>query len=148
MKKGISLIVLVITIIVIIILAGSVILSLSANNPIAQATTAKKASDKDSVSSAVTMAFSKIMALNSSSITSFTGHTLTLTAGASTPTGVFSPAAPTFVCGGTTYTIQISSGALQFVGVGTDATTTTVINLPNYSTVLTFDANGTLTSLT
>jgi hypothetical protein len=40
MKKGISLIVLVITIIVIIILAGAVILSLSANNPITSATKA------------------------------------------------------------------------------------------------------------
>jgi hypothetical protein len=44
-KKGISLIVLVITIIVIIILAGSVILSLSSNNPISQAEKAKYLSD-------------------------------------------------------------------------------------------------------
>jgi len=44
-KKGISLIVLVITIIVIIILAGAVIVSLSANNPILQATKAAYLSD-------------------------------------------------------------------------------------------------------
>lgn len=45
-KKGISLIVLVITIIVIIILAGTVILSLSSNNPITQA---EEASFKNTV---------------------------------------------------------------------------------------------------
>jgi Tfp pilus assembly protein PilE len=45
MKRGISLIVLVITIIVIIILAGAVILSLSQNNPIVQATEAAFKSD-------------------------------------------------------------------------------------------------------
>jgi hypothetical protein len=44
-KKGISLIILVITIIVIIILAGSIILSLSQNNPISQASKAVYLSD-------------------------------------------------------------------------------------------------------
>jgi type II secretory pathway pseudopilin PulG len=44
-NKGISLIVLVITIIVIIILAGAVIMSLSTNNPISQASKAKYLSD-------------------------------------------------------------------------------------------------------
>jgi hypothetical protein len=51
MKKGISLIVLVITIIVIIILAGAVILSLSKNNPIIQATKATFLNDISSFQS-------------------------------------------------------------------------------------------------
>jgi len=63
MKKGISLIVLVITIIVIIILAGAVILSLSSNNPIKQATNAKTASNQAEVQAAVTMYLAKIMAV-------------------------------------------------------------------------------------
>jgi len=62
MKKGISLIVLVITIIVIIILAGAVILSLANNNPIAQATTAVYKQDKVAVQSAVNMFLAKLMA--------------------------------------------------------------------------------------
>jgi len=62
MKNGISLIVLVVTIIVIIILAGSVILSLSSNNPIAQATMARNDSDFIDVQSAVTMYLSRLMA--------------------------------------------------------------------------------------
>ena len=64
MKKnsGISLIVLVITIIVIIILAGAVILSLSANNPIAQATTARNASNLAEVQASVTLYLAGIMA--------------------------------------------------------------------------------------
>ena len=62
MKKGISLIVLVITIIVIIILAGAVILSLSANNPIAQSTTARNASNLAEVQSSVTLYLSRVMA--------------------------------------------------------------------------------------
>jgi len=62
MKKGISLIVLVITIIVIIILAGAVILSLSANNPIEQAGKAKTASNQAEVQSAVTLYLAKLMA--------------------------------------------------------------------------------------
>jgi competence protein ComGC len=61
-EKGISLIVLVITIIVIIILAGAVILSLSANNPIVQATTAKNNSNVVTVQSAVTLYLGKLMA--------------------------------------------------------------------------------------
>jgi len=61
MKKGISLIVLVITIIVIIILAGAVILSLANNNPIAQATKAVYLQDKVAVQSAVNMFLAKEM---------------------------------------------------------------------------------------
>jgi Tfp pilus assembly protein PilE len=57
-QKGISLIVLVITIIVIIILAGSVILSLSNNNPIASATEATFKSTIDSYNSELAMALS------------------------------------------------------------------------------------------
>jgi len=55
MKKGISLIVLVITIIVIIILAGAVILSLSTNNPIASANKATCLSDIANFKSAVAL---------------------------------------------------------------------------------------------
>jgi hypothetical protein len=58
-KRGISLIVLVITIIVIIILAGSVILSLSQNNPITSATEAAFKVNIDSYNSQLTMAISK-----------------------------------------------------------------------------------------
>jgi len=54
-RKGISLIVLVITIIVIIILAGSVILSLSRNNPILTAQEATFKNDMDSLQSELTM---------------------------------------------------------------------------------------------
>jgi len=50
-NKGISLIVLVITIIVIIILAGSVILSLYTNNPISQASAARFKSDAQEINS-------------------------------------------------------------------------------------------------
>jgi ABC-type microcin C transport system permease subunit YejB len=62
MKKGISLIVLVITIIVIIILAGAVILSLASNNPIAQASEAVQKQDKVSVQAAINMLLAKEMA--------------------------------------------------------------------------------------
>jgi hypothetical protein len=54
-RKGISLIVLVITIIVIIILAGTVILSLSKNNPILSAQEATFKNDMDSVQNGITM---------------------------------------------------------------------------------------------
>jgi hypothetical protein len=57
MKKGISLIVLVITIIVIIILAGAVILSLADNNPIASANKATCLSDVANFKSAVALDF-------------------------------------------------------------------------------------------
>jgi type II secretory pathway pseudopilin PulG len=67
MKKnnGISLIVLVITIIVIIILAGSVILSLSQNNPIASATEARFKTTIDSYNSELTLALSNKYAVDS-----------------------------------------------------------------------------------
>jgi flagellar basal body-associated protein FliL len=79
MKKGISLIVLVITIIVIIILAGAVILSLSANNPITQATTARNSSNLNEVQSAVTLYLAKLMAVNGGAA-SMTATTFALTA--------------------------------------------------------------------
>jgi hypothetical protein len=59
LKKGISLIVLVITIIVIIILAGSVILSLSQNTPITSATEAAFKTTVEAYNSQLTMAISK-----------------------------------------------------------------------------------------
>jgi len=58
MRKGISLIVLVITIIVIIILAGSVILSLSQNNPISSSVEAVFKSNMDLYNSELTLAIS------------------------------------------------------------------------------------------
>jgi hypothetical protein len=61
MKKGISLIVLVITIIVIIILAGAVILSLAQNNPIGQANQATREHDAAEVESALAMFLGTIM---------------------------------------------------------------------------------------
>jgi hypothetical protein len=74
MKKGISLIVLVITIIVIIILAGSVILSLSKNNPINTATEATFKSTLESYNSELTMSISKRY------VTNFSLDTTTLNA--------------------------------------------------------------------
>jgi hypothetical protein len=64
MKKGISLIVLVITIIVIIILAGSVILSLSSNNPILQAIEAKSKASVEAYNSELNMVMSSQYLLN------------------------------------------------------------------------------------
>jgi len=61
MKKGISLIVLIITIIVIIILAGTVILSLSTNNPIQSAEKAVFLSNMDTIKSDVTLFISAKM---------------------------------------------------------------------------------------
>ncbi|MEG0073284.1 MAG: hypothetical protein RR922_05360 [Clostridia bacterium] len=55
MKKGMSLIVLVITILVMIILAGVVIVSLSQNNPIGQANTAVILSDLNAAKSTVSL---------------------------------------------------------------------------------------------
>jgi uncharacterized protein (UPF0333 family) len=66
LKEGISLIVLVITIIVIIILAGSVILSLSKNNPITSATEAKFKTNIESYNSELTLAVATQYALNPS----------------------------------------------------------------------------------
>ncbi len=55
MKKGISLIVLVITIIIIIILAGAVILNLSENNPIDRAHAAAVMSEQSDLNDGLTM---------------------------------------------------------------------------------------------
>ena len=54
-KKGISLIVLVITIIVIIILAGAVILNVTKNNPMDSAKIAKVLQEKEAVEGAITL---------------------------------------------------------------------------------------------
>lgn len=64
MKKGISLIVLVITIIVLAILAGAVIVSLSGDNTtlISEATDARTASKKASIEAAVSLAYSQAIA--------------------------------------------------------------------------------------
>jgi len=69
-KKGISLILLIITIIVIIILAGSVILSLSNNNPIEQSNEAKFKKNIDEYNSQLIMAVSNECLVNNSFNTS------------------------------------------------------------------------------
>lgn len=61
-KKGISLIVLVITIIVIIILAGAVILNLTQNNPMDSARIAKVTQERESLESAILLYSQKVMA--------------------------------------------------------------------------------------
>ena len=63
-KKGISLIVLVITIIVIIILAGAVILNLASNNPIDQARKAAFLANVDAYSSQLVNAVANEVILN------------------------------------------------------------------------------------
>lgn len=62
MKKGISLIVLVITILVLAILAGAIIISLSSTNVIEQASKAATAADLANAKSALTLAYSKAVA--------------------------------------------------------------------------------------
>ncbi len=64
MKKGISLIVLVITIIVIIILAGAIILNLTKNNPIDSARIAKIVQEKESLESAMMLYVNTQMSKN------------------------------------------------------------------------------------
>lgn len=59
MKKGISLIVLVITIIVLAILAGAIIISLSNQNVITQASNAVSSADRANAKYAVTMAYAE-----------------------------------------------------------------------------------------
>lgn len=61
-KKGISLIVLVITIIVIIILAGAVILNVTKNNPMDSAKIAKLVQERESVENAITLYMTAKMA--------------------------------------------------------------------------------------
>ncbi len=78
MKKGISLIVLVITIIVIIILAGAVILSLANNNPIASANRATVLSDVANFKSAVALDFASQVSQTTTGIITYTpGPTVT-----------------------------------------------------------------------
>lgn len=62
MKKGISLIVLVITIIVLAILAGAIIISLSNQNIIAQASDATAAADLANAKNAVTLEYAAAVA--------------------------------------------------------------------------------------
>ncbi len=62
MKKGISLIVLVITIIVLAILAGAIIISLSNQNIIAQASDATAAADLANAKNAVTLEYASAVA--------------------------------------------------------------------------------------
>jgi len=119
-NKGISLIVLVITIIVIIILAGAVILSLSANNPIAQATTAKQNSNISEVQSAVTLYLSGIMATGQTAAT-VTGTAInqaasgsaTVAAGTATGTICFDNLGLTAPAG--TWTINATTGVVSWV---------------------------------
>ncbi len=64
MKKGISLIVLVITIIVMIIIAGAIIISLNSTNVINRANEATEASDLANAKSAVTLMYAELAAGN------------------------------------------------------------------------------------
>ena len=64
MKKGISLIVLVITIIVMIIIAGAIIISLNGTNVVNRANEAVTASDVANLRSALTLEYAEIMAAN------------------------------------------------------------------------------------
>ena len=64
MKKGISLIVLVITIIVMIIIAGAIIISLNSTNVMASATSAVKASDLANAKYVVSLAYADVMTQN------------------------------------------------------------------------------------
>lgn len=64
MKKGISLIVLVITIIVMIIIAGAIIISLNGTNVINRADEAVDKADLANLRSALTLEYAEIMALN------------------------------------------------------------------------------------
>ena len=61
MKKGISLIVLVITIIVMIIIAGAIIISLNSSNIIKRADDAVKASDVANLRSALTLEYAEVL---------------------------------------------------------------------------------------
>lgn len=65
-KKGISLIVLIITIVVIIILAAAIILNLSNTNIIKNARTAVSENDRAEVQSAVTLAYGDVYFINMS----------------------------------------------------------------------------------
>ncbi len=62
MKKGISLIVLVITIVIIIILAGAVILNLAGSNPMSDAKSAAVLSEQSDINDAIIMYSSSVMA--------------------------------------------------------------------------------------
>jgi len=64
MKKGISLIVLVITIIVMIIIAGAIIISLSQENIVKRANDAVEASDEANAKYAVALVYADILAAN------------------------------------------------------------------------------------
>lgn len=64
MKKGISLIVLVITIIVMIIIAGAIILSLTNTNVIAKANLSRLVNDKSSLQELTTSRIAEYMAVN------------------------------------------------------------------------------------
>jgi len=107
MKKGISLIVLVITIIVIIILAGAVIMSLSQNNPILQATEAKFKASMAEYNSQLSLYISNQYA---SSVGSFDSNSLN----ASTLTEV--QAILTGITNEDAKTIRIVQGKLSYIG--------------------------------
>lgn len=74
-KKGISLIVLVITIIVMIIIAGAIILSLNSSNVTAKATYATKASDRANYQAEVATEYATYMAENYETDPEGTGFT-------------------------------------------------------------------------
>jgi Tfp pilus assembly protein PilE len=119
-KKGISLIVLVITIIVIIILAGAVILSLSANNPIAQASEATFKTTLDAYKSELTMT------LSNKYVTDFTFNPDTLSVpswdGVSVATGTVKQYVTSMTAAdGPKYIIQ--KGKLVYIGTDSNVMT-------------------------
>ena len=87
-RTGISLIVLVITIIVIIILSTAVILTISSNNPIDEANTARYESDVDSMQAIFTNTVAKVMVKNRANIKVTAGRINNVTSEEHESTGV------------------------------------------------------------
>ncbi|MDD2376542.1 MAG: hypothetical protein PHD15_00735 [Clostridia bacterium] len=118
MKKGISLIVLVITIIVIIILAGAVILSLANNNPINSANKATLLSDVASLKAGVALSYATQFGAANGVLT-----TLTLD---STSTAIIAKLLSTYGITATVNTTGAGIGTITFTG-GTNLPTGVVV---------------------
>ena len=86
-KNGISLIVLIITIIVIIILSTAVIVTISSNNPIDEANTARYESDRDNIQALFTNTVAKVMAKNLGNVNITATQINSITSGVNTTTG-------------------------------------------------------------
>ena len=86
-RKGISLIVLVITIIVIIILSTAILVSVISNNPIEESNQARYESDVDSMQAVFTNTVAKIMAKNQGTVNVTPGKINSITSGVKQTTG-------------------------------------------------------------